>query len=59
MDRYDSKKCLALEDAIDAFGVPSHVELVNGILKITILGTTQVSSGPGNCGTCITIPIEG
>ena len=37
MDRYNSKKCRALEDAIAAFGIPSFVEVRGGCLQVTLL----------------------
>lgn len=57
MDRYTSQKCLALEEAIDAFGIPSHVEVEGGMLKIIILGTAPVSQDQGGGGTRISTPI--
>lgn len=57
MDRYSSKKCLALEDAIDAFGIPSHVEVNDGSLQVTFLGTTQVTLQHVSSGSRIDTPI--
>jgi hypothetical protein len=42
MDRYNSPECKAIEEAIDALGIPSHVEVNDGFLSITILGTRSV-----------------
>lgn len=56
MDRYD-KRCLTIEEAINALGTPSHVEVNDGHLQITFLGLTKVTQEKSRGGTTISIKI--
>lgn len=55
MDRYNSPQCKALEEAIDAFNIPCHVEVKDGFLSITILGTSPVTLERSNGGTTVKV----
>jgi hypothetical protein len=55
MDRYNCPKCKALEEAIDAMGIPAHVEVNDGILQITILGTSPVTLKKSLGGTTVKV----
>lgn len=55
MDRYTCPKCKALEEAIDAMGIPAHVEVNDGSLSITILGTSPVTLEKSHGGTTVKV----
>lgn len=57
MDRYNCPKCKALEEAIDALGIPAHVEVNEGLLQITILGTSPVILKRYRGGTTVTVEV--
>lgn len=57
MDRYDNPKCKAIEEAIDALGIPCHVEVNDGFLSLTILGTSPVALGKSRGGTTVKIEV--
>jgi hypothetical protein len=57
MDRYNSTKCKNLEEAIDALGIPSHVEVNDGVLSITLLGTIPVTLDLASSGARVLAPI--
>lgn len=58
MDRYNNKQCLVIEQAIDDIGIPSHVEINDGILSITYLGLRQVTQEHSNGGTTTLISLD-
>lgn len=55
MDRYNSPQCKALEEAIDSFNIPCHVEVKDGVLSITILGTSPVTLEKSHGGTTVKV----
>lgn len=57
MDRYNSAKCKALEEAIDAFGLPSHIQVNDGVLSIIFLGTSPVTLDQASSGARVQTPI--
>jgi hypothetical protein len=56
LDRFTSTLCRNLEDAIDAFGIPSHIEVENSTIKIVLLGTTPVATEKVPSGTQVSFP---
>jgi hypothetical protein len=57
LDKHNSKKCRALEAAIDAFGIPCHIEVNDGELQVTFLGTTLVRREPTPSGIRVSTTI--